>query len=305
MRIPVVAGPTGAGKTAAAFEICRRHGLQMLSADSRQVYRGLNIGTAKPEPELCRQVVCHMLDVVDPDRPYSAADYARAATAVMERLVMTAVKFVVVGGAGLYLRALFKPLISAPPGDATLRARLGSTPTQELYRRLQTLDPGRAAQLHPNDRQRIVRALEICEKTGKPFAELQALSQWGCRFIPRYLILTLPRDLLYRRIDERFDAMMAAGLLEEVKKLVARGFGLSSPVANAYGYGELIRYIQGELTLDEAVRIAKVKSRAYAKRQLVWFRRIEGAEWLEYDGTLAEAIDWLEPRVLETFRNRV
>jgi tRNA dimethylallyltransferase len=284
-RVLVLCGPTGVGKTAVAVALARGHDLDVVSADSRQVYTWLDIGTAKPDRALRGEVGFHMIDMVAPDQAYSAADFARDALAVMRRLAARKRRFIVAGGSGLYLRALFEPFFEAPKPDAGLRQRLADEPSLTLHERLRKVDPDRARSLHPNDRQRVIRALEVFELTGRRMSDLVHEARSRSEFTPRYVVLTMKREALHRRIDARFDEMMAAGLLEEVKRLREAGFGRGAYVSNAYGYAELLRHLDGELTLGEAVAEAKAKSRAYAKRQLTWFRGLGAAEWLEFTDT--------------------
>jgi tRNA dimethylallyltransferase len=270
------------GKTEVAVELARKFEVEIVSADSRQVYSWLDIGTAKPGPGLRQELGIHMVDMVEPNRVYSAADYARDALAVMRRLAREAKRFIVVGGSGLYLRALFEPFFDAPRPDSALRKRLEAESSLALYDRLKRVDPPRAAELHPNDRQRVMRALEVCELTGKTVTELVHASRARVEFVPEYVVLNVKREELHRRIDARFDAMMQAGLLDEVRRLKESGFGRDTYVANAYGYAELLRHLDGELTLEQAVAEAKAKTRAYAKRQLTWFRSLADAHWVEF-----------------------
>jgi len=223
---------------------------------------------------------------------------------VMRRLRKEGRRFIVAGGAGMYLRALFEPFFEAPKPDPALRRRLEAESSLVLHDRLKQVDPERAAKLHPNDRQRVMRALEVFESTGKTMTELtrKAKAKVGfapvgtveVEFEPVHAVLTMERELLRQRIDARFDAMMRAGLLDEVRRLKESGFGRDTYVANAYGYAELLRYLDGELTLEQAVAEAKAKTRAYAKRQLTWFRSLKDAHWLECRDA-AEAIRLVEP----------
>ena len=293
-RVLVICGPTGVGKTEVAVQLARSHRLEIVSADSRQVYSWLDIGTAKPGPELRREVGIHMVDMVDPSRAYSAADFARDALAVMRRLRREGKRFMVVGGAGLYLKALFEPFFEAPKPGAEYRRRLESETSLTLHDRLKLADPERAARLHPNDRQRVMRALEIYETTGRTMTELARASRAEAEFEPAYAVLTMERELLRRRLDARFEAMMRAGLVDEVRRLKESGFGRDTYVANAYGYAELLRHLDGELTLEQAVAEAKAKTRAYAKRQLTWFRSLKGTRWFEC-ADLADAVRQVEP----------
>ncbi len=280
-RVLVLCGPTGVGKTDIAVALAQRHNLEIISADSRQVYQLLDIGSAKPSVAIRRKVPIHLVDVVLPGQVYSAADYARDALALMRRLSSEGKSFIVVGGAGFYLRALFQPFFAAPKPDPALRARLMAKPVAELYARLQQVDPDRAVRLHPNDRQRIVRALELYEQTGKTMSSFCREVVRSGEFCPVYVVLTMPRQLLYQRINERFDAMLAAGLLDEVRRLAAAGYGNATGVADAYGYAELLEYLAGRLSLEQAVAQAKTRTRAYARRQLTWFRALPGAEWID------------------------
>jgi len=295
-RVLVLCGPTGVGKTEVAVELAVKHKLEIISADSRQVYSWLDIGTAKPSPELRRELGIHMVDIVEPNRVYSAADFARDALAVMRRLQREGKRFMVAGGSGMYLKALFEPFFEAPKPDPGLRERLGAETSLALYDRLKQVDPERAAKLHPNDRQRVMRALEVYESTGQTMTELarKAKVKVEVEFEPVYVVLTMEREQLRRKIDERFDAMMRAGLLDEVRGLKESGFGREAYVANAYGYAELLRHLDGELTLEQAVAEAKAKTRAYAKRQLTWFRSLKDAYWFECKD-IAEAVRLVEP----------
>jgi len=281
VKVLVLAGPTGVGKTDIAAHLARRFDLDLISADSRQVYSWLDIGTAKPSSELRSELRIHMVDRVEPATDYSAADYARDALALMRRLRREGRPFMVVGGAGLYIRALFEPFFDAPRPSEALCRRLAAMSTDELYGWLTRVDPQRAGELHPHDRRRIVRALEICEMTGKSVAELAAGVEPQSEFTPSYAVLTLPRDRLHERIDRRFDAMMSAGLLEEVRNLRAAGVIGSSRVTNTFGYAELIAHLDGALSLDQAIELAKAKTRAYARRQLTWFRKLGQALWVD------------------------
>ncbi len=293
-RVLVLCGPTGVGKTEVAVGLARKFKLEIISADSRQVYSRLDIGTAKPGPELRRELGIHMVDMVGPNRVYSAADFARDALAVMRRLQREGKRFIVAGGSGMYLKALFEPFFEAPKPDPALRRRLEAETSLVLYDRLKQVDPERAARLHPNDRQRVMRALEVFESTGKTMTELSREKKTDAEFEPVYAVLTVERELLRRRLDARFDAMMRAGLLDEVRRLKESGFGRDTYVANAYGYAELLRHLEGELTVEQAVAEAKAKTRAYAKRQLTWFRSLKDAHWFECDD-MADAVRQVEP----------
>ncbi len=282
MRVFVLTGPTGVGKTDVAVLLAERYGLELVSADSRQVYSWLDIGTAKPDRELRRRVKFHMVDMVEPDRAYSAADYARDALAVMRRLASDGKRFMVVGGSGMYIRAVFEPFFDAPRADSKLRRRMEEKSIADLNAELRRVDPDRAAQLHPNDRQRIMRALEVYELTGRPMSRLMAEAAAVVPdFTPAYAVLDMARHRLHQRTDERFDRMLEAGLLDEVRHLRENGFGRDSYVTNAYGYAELLDHLEGDMPLAEAVKHAKTKTRAYARRQVTWCRNLKNARWFE------------------------
>ena len=296
MRVPVLTGPTGVGKTEVAVILAERLDIDLVSADSRQVYCWLDIGTAKPARSVRERVKYHMLDMVEPTKRYSAADFARDCRAVMHRLGSEGRKFMLVGGSGMYIRAVFRPFFEAPRPDPELRAGLEKLDTPSLLARLRTKDPARAAQLHPNDRQRIVRALEVQEQTGRPMSELLRESAGRQPFEPAYFVLSMDRARLHRRIDERFDRMMSEGLLDEVRQLSELGLKPDSDVADAYGYAELLRHLAGEMPLSEAVDRAKAKTRAYARRQLTWCRKLERARWLEFTDA-EQTAEQLHPEV--------
>lgn len=303
MRVFVLTGPTGVGKTDVAVILARRYGIEIISADSRQVYRHLDIGTAKPSVELRQEIKFHLIDCVEPNRLYSAADFARDALMVMHRLNAEGRNFIIVGGSGFYLRALFQPFFDAPVHNPNLRSQLSALPVTELYRKLMEVDPERAKQLHPNDRQRIIRALEIYELTGKSFSELTAERKKKTEFVPVYVVLNMERKRLYTLIDKRFDQMMANGLLDEVRRLKELGPTQSSYITNAYGYAELLRYLDGELSLEEAISTAKRKTREYARRQLTWFRGLKDALWLEFTSA-EEVAERLAPRLLDLLKDK-
>ncbi len=284
MALPILTlvGPTGIGKTELAVELAQRYNLEIISADARQIYRYLDIGTAKPSKELRGLVKFHMLDLVKPDVLYSAADFVRDATKVIEELSAQGKKFILVGGSGLYLKALFQPFFNAPKTDPELRAELIKQPLAEMYERLKKIDPESAKKIHCNDRQRIVRALEIYLLTGRTKSELVKHSPTDIKFVPFYIGLSIARKLLYEKINQRFDMMMEQGLIQEVKNLIAMGYDEDLYAFNAIGYREVFGYLKKRISLELAITVAKKKSRAYAKRQITWFKHQPGIIWLEY-----------------------
>lgn len=303
MRVFVLTGPTGVGKSDVAVLLAERWGLNIISADSRQIYRYFDIGTDKPSNELRERITFHLIDILQPNQTYSAQDFARDARLVIEKIARAGGKFIIVGGSVFYLRALFKPLFRVPSVDPVIRQKLQTEDTNRLYLRLKEVDFERAAQIHPNDRQRIVRSLEVYELTGKTFTQLTSEQKESPEFLPVYAVLTMPRDRLYQRINERFDQMMARGLLDEVRSIKEMGFATNSPAVQGYGYFELFLHLEGKIGLDEAVKLAKKKTREYAKRQLTWLRSLKGAHWFEFTD-IDDVVRKIEPHLLDTLNFR-
>lgn len=282
IQIPTLVGPTGIGKTEITIELAQRYNLDIISADSRQIYKYLDIGTDKPDKELRQKVKFHMIDMVEPDKLYSAADFVRDVTTVIEDLRQQNKKFILVGGSGLYLKALFQPFFRAPKTDSELRAELTKKPLTELYQQLKEVDPESAQKIHANDQQRIIRALEIYFLTGMTKSEMAKQAPTELKYVPFYIGLFLPRKILYEKIEKRFDRMVEKGLVQEVKNLMDRGFEEELYAFNAIGYREIFGFLKNRISLDFAIMIAKKKSRAYAKRQLTWFKHQPGIIWIEY-----------------------
>lgn len=288
-KIPllVLAGPTAAGKSALAMEVAQRLGTEIISADSAQVYRGLDIGTAKPDAGEQKLVRHHLIDLVDPDEDYSAADYQRDARQLIARLWRQGRLPFMVGGTGLYLQAVIADYAFGSRGkDEALRRRLNEEAAaaglEALYRRLKRLDPAAAAKIHPRDRRRIIRALEVYMLEGKPIS--QQVERTKKQESPYRLLLfglTRPRPLLYRLIEERTEGMLARGFLDEVKGLLESGYPRSSPGLQILGYRHLAAYLAGETEWAEAVAAIKKETRRLAKRQLTWFRRERRIIWIE------------------------
>ncbi len=313
IRLPIILGPTGVGKTEIALQVAEALGGEILSADSRQVYREMNIGTSKPTPEEQRKVKHHMIDLVPPDVHYSSGDYARDAWKVLKSTFdilnskfeihnstsritnpaptrgganhpspITGLKIpLLVGGSGLYIRAFLNGFFDAPPVNLSLRQRLEKEEKATLYERLKNVDPQAAERIHPNDRQRITRALEVYEQTGYPLTKLQSGIQHPESTIQTLFIgLTREREDLYRRIDKRVERMMEEGFVEEVEGLLANGYSPEMESFKAVGYREILRTLQGEISEEEAVELTKKNTRHFARRQLTWFRGLEGVEWI-------------------------
>lgn len=289
LPVVLVAGPTGVGKTAFAVELARRLGSEIVNADSMQVYRYMDIGTAKPTPEERSVVAHHLLDIVDPGEPFDAGDYVERARPVIRTLHEAGKVPLIVGGTGLYLKVLTRGICAGAPGDPDVRRRLieeeQTLGLPVLHRRLLEVDPELGARLHPNDRQRILRALEVFRHSGKPLSHWQRQHRFeDTPYRTVKLFLNRDREELYRRIDARVDAMMAQGFLDEVRKLLAMGFGPDLKPMQSLGYRQLARHLRGEMSLNDAVGEIRRDTRRYAKRQLTWFRADPQFQWLDAAG---------------------
>jgi len=287
-RTPLVilCGPTAAGKTALALELADRFPFEAISADSRQVYRGMDIGTAKPTSAEQRRLPHHLIDLADPDQSFSAADFVRLARPVVAALANARKHPLLVGGTGLYIRALTEGLVDAPPADAALRDELRRIEALEgegaLYRRLCESDPEAAMHIHPHNLVRIIRALEVLDLSGRRISELQRDHAFAER---PYRVLKLgvmpSRDELLRRIDLRAEQMLADGLLDEVRALIELGYAADTKAMRTIGYREMVLHLGGEISLDDALARIKTETRRYAKRQITWFRADPSIIWVD------------------------
>jgi tRNA dimethylallyltransferase len=280
----VLAGPTASGKTALALRLAERLGAEIVSADSQQVYRYFDIGTAKPTTTELAGVRHHLVSIVEPNERFSAAHFQKLADAAIADIRSRAKRVLVVGGTGLYLRILLHGVISAPGADAKLRQQLEEEAarkgTAACHQRLAQVDPTTAATVKPTDLVRIIRALEIHQSTGVPVSEQRRRHGFLENRYPFALyVLSPPRDELYRAIDERAKAMFAGGLLDEVRSLVQRGFR-DAPPMRSVNYLQALAVVEGRLRLEEGIASAAQQSRRYGKRQLTWFRKEAGARHL-------------------------
>ncbi len=286
--ILIIAGPTAVGKTDASIQLAQELGAEIVSADSMQIYRGMDIGTAKPTPEQRKLVYHHMIDIVAPDQPYSVGDYLRDSRTVIDGILSSGGTPIVVGGTGLYIRALMKGLFHGPPADLDLRERLLQREAEgagALYSDLVKVDPEAALKIHPNDLRRTVRALEVYHLRDRKLSDFQREHSFQDRpYRFRLLFLVRNRSELYARIDTRVDHMLAAGLEEEVRMLMERGYnhGLSSMLG--LGYQHFLDCLLGKTSREEAVALLKRDTRRYAKRQFTWFRREPEAVWVDITG---------------------
>jgi len=273
------------GKTAVAIELALRRGGEVLSADSRQVYRGMEIGTAQPSPAERARVPHHLIDFADPLRHYTAADFAREGRRVLAELDRRRVPAIVVGGSGLYLKALVDGLFAGPPRDPSLRAALEARAEREgtpaLHAALAAVDAESAERLHPNDRVRLIRALEVHAQTGRPLSALRREAAWpSLRARTRVVVLDRDPGDLDRRIAARTATMFAGGLLAEAAALRARGLGPAHATARTIGFREAFAVLEGTMDLDGAVAAAIQATRQFARRQRTWFRAESGARWV-------------------------
>jgi tRNA dimethylallyltransferase len=289
-KLIVVCGPTGSGKTSFAINLARRFNGEIVGADSMQIYRCMDIGTAKPTP--AERVACphHMVDIVDPDQDFDAAAYATMASGIIRQTIDRGRTVFVVGGTGFYIKALIHGLFEKGPSDPVVRGRLKkeaeSEGTAVLARRLRQIDSNAAEKIHPNDTYRIIRALEVYEVTGEPLTVFHQRHGFReQRFDTLEFGLSWPRPALYERINRRVDAMMAQGFLAEVRQLMASGYGRDLKSMQSLGYRHLAEVVSGDTSLAEAVTMLKRDHRRYAKRQLTWFGARTSVHWLTPDQT--------------------
>lgn len=298
-------GPTASGKSEVGIALALRFGGEVINCDSVQVYREIEIATAKVPPEERRGVLHHLIDFVPLEVNYTAGDWARDAAIKIDEIEAGGSIAFIVGGTGFYLRALRQPLFESQPTDERLRARLTLLREKRgphyLHKMLSKADPASALKLFPNDWPRVQRALEVRFQTGVRMSEQSSARPQppACASRLRVLALSPPRQELYRRINERTEAHFRAGLVEEVRALLNRGASPASTALGAHGYRRVVEYLQGERTLESAIEQTKLDIRHYSKRQLTWFRRETGVEWFEGFGSEPEIQSKIAGRVEE------
>ena len=284
-KVIAVVGPTASGKTAYSIELAEKIGGEIISADSRLVYKGLDIGTAKPTVAERKGIPHYMIDIVEPEVEYSAGLYVKEARKCIDDILSRGKSPIIAGGTGLYFRILLEQydLPEVPP-NYQLREELKKLDSTELHSILRNLDSEAADKIYENDKKKLIRYIEIIKSTGKKISESRGISEpefdveWiGCNF---------PRDILYERINKRVDMMIENGLIEETKQLLNK-HGRINNLLYTIGYQEIISYLDGEMTLDEASALLKQNSRRYAKRQLTWFRKNENIKWNHYPERLS------------------
>ena len=288
-RLICVCGPTASGKTALSVALAKQLHTEIISADSMQIYRGMDIGTAKPTMEERQGIPHHLLDVCDPNEPFSVARYVELADAAAQDILSRGMIPVVVGGTGLYMDALIEcSTFSGDETDLTVRKKYqqmaDTQGNQAVHEQLAQVDPESARRLHPNNLKRVIRALEVYEQTGMTIGEL---NQRHKRPQPKYAALKIgvcpaERQELYDRINQRVDQMLSDGLLAETRHLLSKG-ALTGTAAQAIGYKELLGFLKGEESLDTCVQLLKQRSRNYAKRQITWLKRDDSIHWIYYN----------------------
>ena len=283
-KIIVLCGPTAIGKTTTAIELCRALKGEIVNADSMQIYRHMNIGTAKPTPEEQDLVPHHLVDIVNPDEDFDAAKFAAKAHDVIQFLGRRHILPIVAGGTGLYIKALIHGLFEMMPKDPEIRKELNAKAVKygpgHLYDQLKEIDPETSLRLHPNDLHRIIRAIEVFQISGQPISRYQ--KQHGFNDKPYKALkigLVMDRETLYRRIDLRVDAMLEEGLVDEVKGLLEKGYSSGLKSMQAIGYRHMIRFLEGQADWPETVRTLKRDTRRYAKRQRTWFKKDKAIIW--------------------------
>ena len=297
----VIAGPTASGKTTLAIELAKRINGSIVSADSMQIYRYMDIGTAKPDAAERARIMHYMIDEVNPDENFSVAKYRELALNYISKIIKEGGRPIVVGGTGLYINSLLYNInFSETICDEELRNSLKQEALEKgnryLYEKLRAIDPEAAAKIHENDVKRVIRAIEVYTHTNRPISQHAKMS----RLEPppyNYIVFGLKweRSKLYERIDRRVDMMIESGLAAEVEKLMEMGYDKDNTAMQGIGYKEMLKYLRGEYSLEQTVYILKRDTRHYAKRQLTWFRRIKNIQWLDADentdlGVLAENI---------------
>lgn len=289
-KVIVIVGPTAVGKTRLSIELAKRFCGEIINGDAMQVYCGLNIGTAKISAEEAQGIPHHLIDIRRPEEPYTVAEFQTDARRKISELSDRGKLPVLVGGTGLYIKAaLFDYKFSTVGEDASLRTALSQFARREgaaaLHARLKKVDPVSAERIHPHNVKRVIRALEVCCRTGRPFSQMQERTGDRPLFDAMIIGLTMDRPLLYRRIDERVERMIETGLVDEARRLYDCGIR-SGQAVQAIGYKEFFPYFDGLITLDRAIETLKKNSRHYAKRQFTWFRRQMDVQWFDMTDSL-------------------
>ena len=280
----VIVGPTASGKTALSILLAEKLGGEIISADSRQIYRYLDIGTAKPTPEELKRAIHHFISILNPDQNYTAGEYGQQARAKIEELLKQNKQPILVGGSGLYVRAAIDGFFEGPGKNSEIREQLETEAqtlgSEILFERLKKIDPISAAKMDATKVRRVIRALEVYYATGKPISDLHSAQEIKIPFEAVQFGLEWDRKALYRRIEQRVDEMIENGLIEEVRGLLVKGYSRSANALNTVGYKETFDFIEGKITEEEMIRLIKQNTRHFAKRQLTWFRADKRVRWI-------------------------
>ncbi|MDM7923081.1 MAG: tRNA (adenosine(37)-N6)-dimethylallyltransferase MiaA [Pyrinomonadaceae bacterium] len=307
--IYVIAGPTASGKTALGVRLAEAVGGEVINCDSVQIYKGIQIATAKPSEEEKQGVPHHLIDYVDPNVNYTAADWAHDAAGKITEIESRRGVPILVGGTGFYFRTLMRPLFESPKTDERLRERLREIHRrrgpQHLYRMLRRVDPESAAEMFERDYVRVMRALEVYFQTGNRLSEIRAERAAPPEFADRMQLFVLnpPRERLYEKINTRTLAHFDAGLVDEVRELLASGIAEGTNALGAHGYRRVCEFLRGERTLESAIEKSQQDVRNYAKRQLTWLRREEGAFWLDGFGDEEAVWEKISKKIRESYSN--
>jgi tRNA dimethylallyltransferase len=279
-RCIFIAGPTAVGKSEIALSLAQKIGGEIISVDSMQVYRGLDIGTAKPDAATRKKIPHHLIDVCDLAEPFDAAKFVQLATRAVAEIQSRNKTPIFCGGTGLYFKAYLDGLGNAPPANSQLRAELEAAPLDQLLDELRRCDPATYEKIDRKNPRRIIRALEVIRTTGRPFSAQRA--DWpSLPPRPSLHLLTRSADDLRRRIDARVDEMFRKGLVEETRELLKRGLAENKTAMQAIGYRQVVEHLRGEHTLAQTIELVKIRTRRFAKRQLTWFRRHANGQWIE------------------------
>ena len=302
--VPFLVGPTGVGKTEISLHLAEELPIEIVSADSRQIYRFLDIGTAKPSPEILQKTKHHFIDYLSPDEYFNAGMYSREARTTIRQIFENNKIPLVVGGSGFYIQALIDGLSEIEAIDqiirGDLRKRLENEGVEALYKELESVDPNLIKKIKLKDRQRILRGLEVFYATGNPLSQMQLNKPDPADFIPMLIGLDAEREWLYDKINMRVDEMIKKGLVDEVRQLKDKGFSEKDNALNTVGYREVFKHLEDKLEFDAMVEKIKINSRRYAKRQLTWFRRDDRIKWLKIDGF--DKIEDLTEQILDHYK---
>ena len=282
----IITGETASGKTEIGFNVAREIQGEIISADSMLIYRGMDVGTAKPSLSMRQAIPHHLIDIIGPWEDYSVGRYVRDAESVISRLCREKKEFVIVGGTPLYIKGIFSGIFSGPEADWELRDELDGLSKEKgneyVHNILKKIDPVSAQKLHPNDQRRVIRAIEVYKKTNKQISFLHELyNKERKAYDFKIICIARSKEDIHRRIDYRTEKMFEKGLVDEVRALLNSEHGLSTQASQALGYKEVIRHLKGEYTLDEAKEATKLNTRRFSKRQRTWFRSFPNIHWLE------------------------